>query len=277
VACPTWRLMPSSDGRSPREDTRSSWRSSPSCKPEALSFALTLSVLHGCGITCQRGCRSLLYHTEMAGEVTALQMAVSSAMEFVLEHSLDETFRVEVVDELIAKIWKLEEWRSRLERSGVRICDLLVGSPSGPAQLAYHLDEAAGQLGAELAKWREVDIELEDLQISAARVQDLMLDREDGSSSLTASLSIAAELLEGLVDVVTTNKVRWGTRSALVDTLSHFPELEAELEILRFGRNTALMEDQVDALWILACPATDLLASHILPSVARGTVDGAGE
>jgi hypothetical protein len=34
----------------------------------------------------------------------------------------------------------------------------------------------------------------------------------------------------------------------LVTTLSHFPELEAELELLRFGRNVALTEDQVDGL-----------------------------
>jgi hypothetical protein len=36
--------------------------------------------------------------------------------------------------------------------------------------------------------------------------------------------------------------------SALVAALSHFPELEAKLELLGSVRNAALMEDQVDAL-----------------------------
>jgi hypothetical protein len=68
-----------------------------------------------------------------------------------------------------------------------------------------------------------------------------------------------------------------GTRLALVTTLSHFLELEAELELLRSERNVGLTEDWVDALWILARLASDLLASHILPSVAHDPLDGAGE
>jgi hypothetical protein len=68
-----------------------------------------------------------------------------------------------------------------------------------------------------------------------------------------------------------------GTWWALVNALSHFPELEAELELLGSGCNTTLIEDQVDALWALACPTSNLLASHVLPSVARGSPDGARE
>jgi hypothetical protein len=34
----------------------------------------------------------------------------------------------------------------------------------------------------------------------------------------------------------------------LVTTLLHFLELEAELELLRFGHNATLTEDQVDGL-----------------------------
>jgi hypothetical protein len=63
----------------------------------------------------------------------------------------------------------------------------------------------------------------------------------------------------------------------LITTLLHFPELEAELELLRSGRNAALTEDRTYALRILARPTSDLLASHILPSVARGPPDGMGE
>jgi hypothetical protein len=105
-----------------------------------------------------------------------------------------------------------------------------------------------------------------------------MLDRAaNGLSSMATSLSTPVELLEGRVDATVTNKVRWGTRSALVFALSHILELDAELELLGSGRNTTLMEDQVDALWIMARSALNLLASHILPSVAHSTPDGTGE
>jgi hypothetical protein len=109
--------------------------------------------------------------------------------------------------------------------------------------LANDLDEAVGQLRAELAARREVDTELKALWCSAAWVQELVLDNADGPSSLVASLALAVELLEGRVDAMATNGVRWGTQSALVAALSHFPELE----LLRSRRNGDLTKDQVDA------------------------------
>jgi hypothetical protein len=139
------------------------------------------------------------------------------------------------------------------------------------------LDEATGQLGVELAVQWEADAELEVLWTLTAWVQDLVLDRADGSSSLTASLSMVVEWLEGRVDATAANGVCWGTRSALVAALSHFLEQEAKLEMPWPGRNVVLTEDQVDALWILACPASDLLESHVLPSVAHGPPHGARE
>jgi hypothetical protein len=118
--------------------------------------------------------------------------------------------------------------------------------------LAGRLDKATEQLGVELATWREVNAELEALRALATWVQDLVQDWADGSSSLAASMSMATALLEGHVDAIIANVVHWQTQSMLVTTLSHLPELEAELELLRSSYNTALMEDQVDALWILA-------------------------
>jgi hypothetical protein len=56
-----------------------------------------------------------------------------------------------------------------------------------------------------------VDAELEALQTSAARVQDLVLDILNGSSSLKASLSMVVELLKGWIDVVADNGVCSGT------------------------------------------------------------------
>jgi hypothetical protein len=61
-------------------------------------------------------------HTEMVGEIAALWAVVSSTTGF-----LDETFRVEVMDKLVAKFWRLEELCSRLERPSARIYDLLLG------------------------------------------------------------------------------------------------------------------------------------------------------
>jgi hypothetical protein len=103
-----------------------------------------------------------------------------------------------------------------------------------------------------------------------------VLDWANGPSSLAASLSTGEQLLEGRVDAAVANGVCWGAQSALVATLSHFLELEAELGQHRSSHNAALTEDQVDDLWILMRPTSDLLVSHVLPLVAC-TPDGVGE
>jgi hypothetical protein len=69
------------------------------------------------------------------------------------------------------------------------------------------LDEATGWLEAELAGRHQVDAELEALRPSAALVRDLVLADVDGASSLAASLSMVAELLESQIDTVATNGV----------------------------------------------------------------------
>jgi hypothetical protein len=53
-----------------------------------------------------------------------------------------------------------------------------------------------------------VDAELEALRAFAARVQDLVLGGADGPSSLAASVSTAAELLEDRFDAAVANRVR---------------------------------------------------------------------
>jgi hypothetical protein len=109
-----------------------------------------------------------LGHTEMVRELATLRLVVSFAMELALWCSPDETFRVEVVGELVAEFQKLEERCSRLEWPRMRICDLLLGPLSSRDRLADHLDEATGQLGAELVARQEVDDELEALQTLTA-------------------------------------------------------------------------------------------------------------
>jgi hypothetical protein len=64
---------------------------------------------------------------------------------------------------------------------------------------------------AEQATQLVVDDELEALHCSVARVQDIVLDRADGSSSLVALLSLVMELLEDHIDATTTNGVRRST------------------------------------------------------------------
>jgi hypothetical protein len=93
-----------------------------------------------------------------------------------------------------------------------------------------------------------------------------VLDNIDGPSSLAVPLSMVAELLEGRINVVASNGVRWGTRSVLVSTLSHFPELKSKLEWLGSGCNADLTENHADALWPLVDAASDSLAS-LVPSL----------
>jgi hypothetical protein len=63
----------------------------------------------------------------------------------------------------------------------------------------------------------------------------------------------------------------------LVAVVSHFLELEAELELLGSGRNVDLKEDQVDALWTQTRQASESLVVFIPPSVAHGSPDDMGE
>jgi hypothetical protein len=71
----------------------------------------------------------------------------------------------------------------------------------------------------------------------------------DETSSPAASLSLVEDLIEGRVDVVATNRVRWGSRLALTAALSYFSELEPELDVLGSGRNADLTEGQLEPLW----------------------------
>jgi hypothetical protein len=59
----------------------------------------------------------------------------------------------------------------------------------------------------ELAAQRVTDAELEPPQTSVVWVWDMVLDRADGLSSQSTSLSMAAELLEGRVNAAPSNGV----------------------------------------------------------------------
>jgi hypothetical protein len=72
-----------------------------------------------------------LHHAEVVGELATLWVAVSSAAELVLGCSPNETFQVEVMDELVAEFQRPEELSLWLECPGTRINDLLLGPPLG--------------------------------------------------------------------------------------------------------------------------------------------------
>jgi hypothetical protein len=124
---------------------------------------------------------------------------------------------------------------------------------------------------------REAEEALEALQSSTAWAQDLVLGDVDGSSLPVTSMSTVVERLESQIDVAVANGVRWGSRSALVATMLHFPELDTDLEVLVFGRCTRLIEDEVDSLWSRVHAIADSLASLIPSSVACNAPNSTGE
>jgi LPS sulfotransferase NodH len=112
----------------------------------------------------------IIRHTEMARKLTVLRAAVSSTMQSMLGRSPTEAFQVEVVDEVVALVQEQVEQRSCLENSGMRIYDLILGSPLGLARLADHLEQAIEWLRAEQVEHWEVNAELEGMWNSVSWV-----------------------------------------------------------------------------------------------------------
>jgi hypothetical protein len=75
-------------------------------------------------------------------------------------------------------------------------------------QLDDRLEGAVNWLRVEQVARREVNAELEALWGSATQVRDLVLDKDDGPSSLAVLLLLVAELLEDHIDVAAANRVR---------------------------------------------------------------------
>jgi hypothetical protein len=67
----------------------------------------------------------------------------------------------------------------------------------------------------------------------------------DGSSSLRTSMSLVVERLEGRINTPAANEVYWRSRSALVSTMSHFSELDIDLEVLESRHSAGLTKDEV--------------------------------
>jgi hypothetical protein len=95
---------------------------------------------------------------------------------------------------------------------------------------------------------QEVEAEFEALRSSAAWVQDLVLGDVNRSSSLATSMSAVVEWLTSRIDTAAANGVCWRSRSTLVGAVSHFLELDVDLEVLGSECNAGLTEGEVDAL-----------------------------
>jgi hypothetical protein len=104
-----------------------------------------------------------------------------------------------------------------------------------------------------------------------------VLGGADGPSSLATSVPAVAELLGNHINAVATNGVRWGSRSVLVAVMSHFSELDTNLEVLGSSRSVGLIDDEIDALWSHVHATADSLVSHVPSSVACNPPNGAGE
>jgi hypothetical protein len=72
------------------------------------------------------------------------------------------------------------------------------------------------------------------------------------------------------------SEVHWGG-STLITVLTHFPELEPELELFGSGYYADLLVGQLEIFWTWTCHASESLSSWIPPSVARSPPDGVGE
>jgi hypothetical protein len=79
------------------------------------------------------------------------------------------------------------------------------------------------------------------------------------------------------MDTEAANEVRWGSHSALVAVMLHFPELKSELELLGSEGNVDLTDHEVDALWTRVREDLDSLVPYVPSSVACNPPDGAGE
>jgi hypothetical protein len=104
-----------------------------------------------------------------------------------------------------------------------------------------------------------------------------MLKGSNEASSLPVSLSSATDLIEGRVNATATNKVHGGGGGlALTTALSHFPELEPEVELLGYGCNADLTKGQLDAHWTQTHQASESLSLRIPPSLVCNSPDGTG-
>jgi hypothetical protein len=107
-------------------------------------------------------------------------------------------------------------------------------------------------VGEQVDEFWRLDERCSWLERPGARIYDLLLGPPPNRARLANHLDEGARQLG--VELAARREVDTELEAPQT-TLSHFSELEAELELLEYWCSTVLTEDQVDALWILARPA----------------------
>jgi hypothetical protein len=146
------------------------------------------------------------------------------------------------------------------------VCDLVLGLAGDETNVVARLEEVIRQL--RMARVRQ-------------GAHGLVLREPNGVPPLVVALSPSSLSLSGpsemQVRAVTLNRVWWGVRLVLTAVLSHFLELEVELDLLGFGYNADLSCDEMETLWTWTHRASESLSPWVPPSAARSPPDDAGE
>jgi hypothetical protein len=121
-----------------------------------------------------------------------------------------KAFQADIVGEMFAKYQEHAEQCLYLKNFGSRAYDLILGLGDDWVRPTVRLEEAIEQPQLMHEEHREAIIELRALQSSTTRVRHLVLRGSDETSSLATSLSSAADLIEGRINVAATNGVHWG-------------------------------------------------------------------
>jgi hypothetical protein len=183
-------------------------------------------------------------HIEVATRLFALWVVVSLAAQSILRHLPSDVSQAGVVGEIVVQFWERADWCSRLEDGGLEVYDLVLGPASDQTCLVACLEEAAGQL-------RVMQDEQGALGDLTSQDRGPVLRGSDDVPLLVVALSLSSSsrLTETQVNAMAINGVQWGACLALTVVLSHFPELEVELDLLGSGYNADLTSDEMEVLW----------------------------
>jgi hypothetical protein len=179
---------------------------------------------------------------------------------------------VGIVGEIVVQFWERANWCSRLKADGQEICDNVLGPAGDPNRLVAQLEEAIGRP-------RVMRGEQGGLEGSASRACAPVLGATGEVPPLAVELSPSQspELAEARVDAEAINGDQWGPRLALTVTLSHFPKLEVELDLLGSSYNANRSSDEIETLWAWTYWASESLSLCVPPLVTRSPPDSVRE
>jgi hypothetical protein len=125
-----------------------------------------------------------------------------------------------------------------LEVTSSEICDLVLGSAGDQTRLVARLVDSVGRL------WARQD-EQGALKGLTSQACGPVLGVADEVPPLAVALfpSLSPKLTEAQVDAAAINGFQLGSQLALTAALSHFPELQVELDLLGTSYNADLMSD----------------------------------